>query len=124
MVNDELLADTGDDLDRVFSALADRSRRTIVAALAGQGELSVGEASADIELSPAGVAKHVKVLEEAGLISRRLDGRRHLLTLEADHLLLAQDWIVRYRTLWTQSLERLASLAAELERSDDGGGSA
>jgi DNA-binding transcriptional ArsR family regulator len=61
----------------------------------------------------------VKVLEQAGLVRRRLEGRRHLLSLEADHLLLAEDWIDRYRTFWTSSLARLADLAAELEQGDD-----
>lgn len=118
--------EAGADLDRVFTALADRSRRAIVATLAAGGELSVGEASARLDLSPAGVTKHVKVLEAAGLVTRRLDGRRHLLSLEADRLLLAEDWLDRYRTLWTASLSRLAALAAELEAldGDDGEGQA
>lgn len=106
-------------LDRVYMALADPSRRSILAELAGRGELSVGDASAGLELSPAGVTKHVKVLEDAGLVTRRLAGRRHLLSLESDRLLLAEDWIDRYRTLWTESLGRLAELAAQLEREEE-----
>jgi DNA-binding transcriptional ArsR family regulator len=105
-------------LDRAFLALADASRRSIVARLASSGELSVGDASADLDLSPAGVSKHVKVLEDAGLVRRRVEGRRHLLSLEGDRLLLAQDWIDRYRTTWTQSLGRLADLAAEIEQDE------
>ena len=107
-----------DDLDRLFLALADSSRREIVSALAQRGALSVGEASAGLELSPAGITKHVRVLEDAGLISRRLDGRRHVLSLEADRLLLAEDWIDRYRTLWSASVNRLADLAKELEEGE------
>jgi DNA-binding transcriptional ArsR family regulator len=103
-------------LDRVFTALSDRSRRHIVAQLCERGPLSVGEASADLDLSPAGVTKHVRVLEDAGLVSRRLDGRRHVLSLESSHLLLAEDWIDRYRKIWTTSLDRLAGLAIELEQ--------
>jgi DNA-binding transcriptional ArsR family regulator len=102
-------------LDGAFLALADPSRRSIVARLAVSGELSVGDASADLDLSPAGISKHVKVLEEAGLVRRRVNGRRHLLSLESDRLLLAQDWIDRYRMTWTQSLSRLADLAAQIE---------
>lgn len=105
-------------LDRVFAALGDSSRRSIVASLAEHGELSVGDASASLDLSPAGVTKHVKVLEEAGLVHRRLDGRRHLLSLEADTLLLAEDWIDRYRTFWATSVARLAELAATVEREE------
>jgi DNA-binding transcriptional ArsR family regulator len=105
-----------DELDRVFLALADPSRRRIVAALAGHGELSVGDASRDVDLSPAGITKHVKVLEDAGLVRRRLDGRRHVLSLESERLMLATDWIDRYRTMWVSSLDRLAHLAADLER--------
>lgn len=100
---------------KVFTALADRSRRSIVAAIAERGELSVGEASDGLALSPAGVTKHVKVLEDAGLVVRRLDGRRHLLRLESGRLLLAEDWIDRYRSFWSHSLSRLADLAIELE---------
>ncbi len=106
-------------LDRIFLALGDPSRRHIVSQLAARGALGVGEASAGLALSPAGITKHVKVLEDAGLLSRRLEGRRHVLSLESDRLLLAEDWIDRYRTLWTQSLSRLASLAAELEDHPD-----
>lgn len=108
--------DIQDELDRVFTALADRSRRHIVAQLAERGALSVGEASDGLDLSPAGVSKHVRVLQDAGLLSRRLDGRRHVLSLESTHLLLAEDWIDRYRTIWMTSLDRLATLAAELEQ--------
>jgi DNA-binding transcriptional ArsR family regulator len=110
----------GDDerLDDVFGALADRSRRTMVRRLAEVGELPVGDAAAELDLSPAGVSKHVKVLESAGLVRRRVDGRRHLLSLESEPLLLAEDWIDRYRTLWTTSIDRLAALAADLENDD------
>ncbi len=102
-------------LDGVFLALADPSRRSMIAQLAQHGSLSVGEASVGLTLSPAGITKHVKALEEAGLVSRRLEGRRHVLSLESDRLLLAEDWIDRYHSLWTHSLSRLASLAAEIE---------
>jgi DNA-binding transcriptional ArsR family regulator len=110
-----------DEMDTVFTALADSSRRTILRRVAVHGSLSVGEASADLDLSPAAISKHVKVLEQAGLITRRLDGRRHILSLESDRLLLAQDWIARYRTLWTNSVNRLADLAAALERQPNQG---
>ncbi len=106
-------------LDQVFKALADRSRRSIVAQLATRGALSVSEASEDLELSPAGVSKHLRVLEDAGVITRRLEGRRHVLSLESERLLLAQDWIDRYRTTWTASLDRLARLAAEIEQTEE-----
>ncbi len=112
--------DPGDPtLDRVFLALGDPSRRHILGQLAERGSLGVGEASTGLALSPAGITKHVKVLEDAGLLSRRLDGRRHVLSLESDRLLLAEDWIDRYRSLWTQSLARLESLAAEIEGHPD-----
>jgi DNA-binding transcriptional ArsR family regulator len=107
-----------EDLDRIFMALADPSRRTIIAELADRGDLSVGEASADLDLSPAGITKHVRVLEDAGLIRRRLDGRRHVLSLESSRLLLAEDWIDRYRTIWDRSLNRMAALATEIEQGE------
>lgn len=115
MVNQSVIEDR---LDVVFAALSDSSRRHIVTQLAERGTLSVGEASDGLELSPAGVTKHVKTLERAGLVNRRLDGRRHVLSLESERLLLAQDWIDRYRTIWTASLDRLATLAAELEQEE------
>jgi DNA-binding transcriptional ArsR family regulator len=108
-----------DRLDLVFGALADRSRRAMVRRLATAGELPVGEAATDLELSPAGISKHVKVLEGAGILRRRVEGRRHVLALESEPLLLAEDWIDRYRSTWTTSLARLADLAAELEGADD-----
>lgn len=77
--------------------------------------MSVGEASDGLGLSPAGITKHVKVLQDAGLVTRRLDGRRHVLSLESERLLLAEDWIDRYRTLWSQSLSRLTALAEAME---------
>jgi DNA-binding transcriptional ArsR family regulator len=117
MVNNGVASE--DELDVVFAALADPSRRTILRRVAAKGSLSVGDASADLDLSPAAISKHVKVLEQAGLITRRLDGRRHILSLESDRLLLAEDWIARYRTLWTTSVTRLAHLAAALERQPD-----
>jgi DNA-binding transcriptional ArsR family regulator len=107
------------ELDVLFGALSDRSRRTMVRRLAESGELSVGDASSALDLSPASVSKHVKVLETAGLVHRRVEGRQHLLSLESSRLLLAEDWIDRYRTLWTTSLDRLAALAAELEDAPD-----
>jgi DNA-binding transcriptional ArsR family regulator len=110
---------TEDELDALFGALADASRRTIVRRLAEGGELSIGVASDGLGLSPAAVTKHVKVLESAGLLRRRVDGRQHLLSLESESLLLAEDWIDRYRTLWTTSIDRLAALAAELEAGHD-----
>ncbi len=106
------------NLDAVFLALGDASRRAILTRLAARGTLSVGDASAGLELSPAGISKHIKVLENAGLVTRRHEGRRHLLSLESRRLLLAEDWIERYRTMWTQSLTRLAALAADLDEGD------
>ncbi len=106
---------TGDELDDIFTALGDASRRRIVARLARSGELRVGDASDGLELSPAGISKHVKVLERAGLVSRRVEGRRHVLRLESERLLLAEDWIDRYRSIWTDSLTRLAEVAVALE---------
>lgn len=115
MVN---IQESGEQLDRLFMALADRSRRHIVSRLAENGEQSIGDASRGLELSPAGVSKHVKVLEDAGLVSRRLDGRKHVLSLESGRLLLAEDWIGRYRTIWGESISRLSDLAEQLEADD------
>lgn len=109
------------ELDAIFTALGDSSRRTILRRVAARGSPNVGDASESLDLSPAAISKHVKVLERAGLVVRRLDGRRHILSLESERLLMAEDWIARYRTLWTTSADRLAGLAASLERHLDDG---
>jgi DNA-binding transcriptional ArsR family regulator len=85
-------------LDRIFAALADGTRRAMLRRLSA-GERSVGELGEPFDMSFAAAAKHVKVLEQAGLLRRRIRGRMHLCRLEAGALARAERWLAYYRRL-------------------------
>ncbi len=105
------------DLDAVFHALGDETRRRMLLSL-GAGALSVGQLAAPFSMSLAAASKHVKALESAGLIRRQVRGRTHLLRLEPAPLAHAQDWIARTEGFWTQRLRRLdEALREDLEGS-------
>ena len=91
-------------LDRSFLALSHPVRRTIVARLAA-GPATVGEATRGISVSKPAVTKHLKVLEEAGVIARRVEGRTHRLSLRGRPLAEAERWIETYRALWEAKLD-------------------
>jgi DNA-binding transcriptional ArsR family regulator len=103
-----------DRLDATFAALADPTRRAILARLA-TGEASVNELAEPFAMSQPAISKHLKVLERAGLISRRRDSQRRPCRLEAGPLADATEWLVRYRQFWEDSFERLDALLAELQ---------
>ena len=96
-------------LDTVFRALADPTRRGMLANLA-LGERSVGELAEPYAMSFAGASKHVKVLEDAGLLSRRKAGRTHLCSLNAEPLGEAERWLRQWEQYWTVRLDRLQAL--------------
>ena len=96
-------------LDTIFHALADPTRRGMLANLA-LGEKSIGELGAPFDISFAGAAKHVKVLEGAGLVARRKAGRRQICTLKAEPLAEADDWLRQWERFWTVKLDRLQAL--------------
>ena len=96
-------------LDTTFQALADPTRRGMLASLA-LGEKSIGELGEPFRMSFAGAAKHVKVLESAGLIGRRKDGRRQICTLKAEPLAEAEAWLRQWENFWTSRLDRLEAL--------------
>lgn len=96
-------------LDRVFAALSDRTRRRIVHLLA-ERECSVTELAAPFEMSLAAVSKHLAVLERAGLVRRRRDGRTHYCSLRSEALTDALDWISIYRRFWRDRFEALADV--------------
>ncbi len=100
-------------LDGVFGALADPSRRAILARLAA-GEATVGEVAAPLEMALPSASKHIRILEQSGLITRRVDGRRHWLRLRPDGLRTAGEYLDFYRPFWEASVDRLAELTAEL----------
>jgi DNA-binding transcriptional ArsR family regulator len=93
-------------LDGVFRALADPTRRAMLRALAA-GERPIGELAAPFRMSFAAASKHVRVLEGAGLVRRRVQGRRHLCRIQPATLAAADEWLHFYRRLWTEQLNRL-----------------
>lgn len=108
-----------DRLSRVFAALADPTRRDIVARLA-DGDATVNELAAPYDVSVQAVSKHIKVLQEAGLVSRARDAQRRPCHLEADVLDLTTRWIERYRRQAEQRFRRLDAVLADLDRADPG----
>lgn len=103
-------------LDLTFAALADPTRRAMLASLA-LGERSVGELAAPHAMSFAGAAKHVGVLERAGLVERRKAGRQQLCRLKAERLREADQWLRQWEQFWTNTLDRLeAAIAADQEK--------
>jgi DNA-binding transcriptional ArsR family regulator len=101
-------------LDAVFAALADPTRRAIIARLAS-GQASVTELAEPFTMSQPAISKHLKVLERAGLISRGRDAQRRPRRLEAKRLEQADKWLERYRRLWEGNYQRLDVLLDELK---------
>jgi DNA-binding transcriptional ArsR family regulator len=93
-------------LDRVFGALSDPTRRAMLRRLAG-GARTVGELAEPFDMSFAAAAKHVKVLEEAGLLSRTIEGRSHRCRIEAGPLAQADRWLAYYQRFWSLRLDDL-----------------
>jgi len=96
-------------LDSTFRALADPTRRGMLASLA-LGDKSIGELAEPLRMSFAGASKHVKVLEEAGLVARRKDGRNQIIRLEARPLEEAERWLRQWEKFWNVRLDRLEAL--------------
>jgi len=103
-----------DRLDTTFAALADPTRRAILARLAS-GEASVNELAEPFAMSQPAISKHLKVLERAGLISRGRDAQRRPCRIEAQPLAEANAWLERYRQIWEGNFQRLDALLDELK---------
>ena len=103
-----------DRLDATFTALADPTRRAILARLAS-GEASVAELAEPFEISQPAISRHLKVLERAGLISRGRDAQRRPSRLEARPLAEATEWLANYRRFWEGSFQRLDALLDEMQ---------
>ncbi|MEM7366203.1 MAG: metalloregulator ArsR/SmtB family transcription factor, partial [Pseudomonadota bacterium] len=101
-------------LDAVFHALADDTRRSILSSLI-QGEASVTELAEPFEISQPAISRHLKVLEKAGLVERDVDQQRRPARLKADTLLSAVNWLVDFRPLWGTSFDQLDDLLRELQ---------
>lgn len=97
------------DLDAVFRALADPTRREMLRSL-GVGDRTVGELAAPFKISLAGASKHIQVLERAGLIRREVQGRVHTCSLDARPLHAGAEWIRHYERFWSQKLDALEAL--------------
>ena len=96
-------------LDQVFRALADPTRRAMLRRLSAQGR-SVGELAEPLDMSLAAASKHIQVLERAGLVEREIQGRTHLCRLSAAPLAQIQDWLKFYERFWSQRLDVLETL--------------
>src|SRR5574337_1062801 len=111
---------TADRLDAVFGALADPTRRAILARLT-DGDRTVMELAAPFAVSQPAVSRHLKVLEAAGLISRSRRATARLSHLEAEPLREATAWLARYQAYWAESHDRLDELLATLQAARAGG---
>lgn len=101
-------------LDAVFAAMADPSRRMILERLT-RGEATVGTVARPLPMALPSVSKHIKVLVNAGLVERRVQGREHWLRLSPLGFRTATDWLARYQQFWTESLDQLEKLVTALE---------
>ena len=106
------------ELDAVFTALADPTRRAILARLT-QGEATVTELTAPFEISQPAISRHLKVLERAGLISRGRDAQRRPCRLEAAKLGESAAWIEKYRQNWEQTFARLDDVLSRLANEEN-----
>lgn len=104
-------------LDTVFHALGDATRRRMLRDLA-QGERSVGQLAEPFAMSLAAASKHVKTLEVAGLIRREIRGRTHVCRLEPGPLVSAREWLSFYERFWTTRLDVLEGLLREADEAD------
>src|SRR5882672_777725 len=112
------------NLDAVFAALADPTRRAILSRLAA-GEASVNEIAMPFEMSQPAVSKHLRVLERAGLIERHIDKQRRPARLKAEPMEAAVSWLEEFKKFWTSSFDQLDGLLEGLkkaERREDGNG--
>ncbi len=100
------------NLDAVFSALGDPTRRQIVERLA-RGPLSAGEIASGFSISQPAISKHLRVLEESGLLKRHITGRVHRCALSPTAMHAASSWIDKQRSFWNATLDRLDDFLAE-----------
>ena len=103
-------------LDRTFHALGDGTRRQILSMLATEGSLSASQLCAPFSVAQPTVSRHLKVLEQAGLISRRVEGRTHRFQVQAAAIAEAGDWITRHQEFWDGTLDRLAAFVQATEK--------
>jgi DNA-binding transcriptional ArsR family regulator len=105
-----------DAISQTFAALSDPTRRAILERLA-RGEASAGELAQPFAISQPAISRHLRVLEEARLIERRVDAQRRICRLNPDGLRAVASWIDAHRTFWEDGLEKLAALVEERPQS-------
>ncbi len=115
-----MVLDRSPTLDRVFHALAHPARRSILRRLSDK-EQNLSELSAPLKMSFPAASKHVRVLEHAGLVRRRIQGRQHLCRLNASPLKDAADWTQGFRDQWEKRFEVLEELLAEMQQKEETG---
>lgn len=103
---------TDSQLDQVFFALSDSTRRAILARLS-QGSTTIGELSQPFAMSKPAISKHMKILERAGLIDRNINGRTHRCSLATNSLITAEQWISFQRKFWESRFDALDNLLAD-----------
>lgn len=103
------------NLDAIFAALADPTRRAILQRLAN-GEASVSEIAAPFEISQPAVSKHLKVLERAGLIERGIDEQRRPARLKAEKMAAAVDWLDEFKVFWGTSFDQLDNVLVSMKQ--------
>jgi DNA-binding transcriptional ArsR family regulator len=105
------------NLDAVFAALADSTRRAILSRLA-DGEASVNEIAAPFEISQPAVSRHLKVLERAGLIERDIDEQRRPARLKAQNMAVAVSWLTDFKAFWGTNFDQLDELLIQMKQSE------
>ncbi len=106
------------DLDAVFAALADPTRRAILSKL-GEGAASVSEIAAPFAISQPAISRHLKVLERAGLVERDVDEQRRPARLKADNLAAAVDWLTEFKSFWDRSFDQLDDVLRDMQQAEN-----
>jgi DNA-binding transcriptional ArsR family regulator len=113
------MRDSSEVLDRAFHALADPSRRQMLARM-GQGPASVSELARPLKMTLAAVVQHVQVLESSGLVSSQKVGRVRTCSINTDTMRVAEQWLTRSRAEWEQRLDRLEAVLDEQQAAESG----
>ena len=106
------------NLNAIFGALADETRRAILSRLA-KGEASVNELAEPFDISQPAISRHLKVLEHAGLIERKIDEQRRLSKLKAERMVVAVNWLADFRPMWGTSFSQLDDLLAQMKQDNE-----
>ena len=109
---------TQSDLDAVFAALADPTRRAILSRLA-DGQASVNEIAEPFEMSQPAISRHLKVLEQAGLIERDVDEQRRPARLKAENMVAAVNWLEEFRVFWEASFDQLDDILGNMKQAKE-----